>query len=124
MNDTCHGQGLAGVVSQADVELMVRAQKKMLQRFEKTNAMLSNVNSLSATRLAKAEKDFKDHTQNVVEMKKDLENIFMRIRKIKVRLADQMPVAYSIVGGREQEDKEEDDEYDVAIREGKERAEA
>ena len=115
-------QGLAGVVSQADVELMVRAQKKMLQRFEKTNEMLSNVNSLSATRLAKAEKDFKDHTQNVVEMKKDLENIFNRIRKIKVRLADQMPMAYSTVGGREQEDKEEDDEYDVAIRERKEQA--
>ena len=110
-------QGLAGVVSQADVELMVRAQKKMLQRFEKTNEMLSNVNSLSATRLAKAEKDFKDHTQNVVEMKKDLENIFKRIRRIKVRLADQMPT-----GGREQEDKEEDDEYDVAIRERKEQA--
>ena len=28
----------------------VRAQKKMLQRFEKTNEMLTNVNTLSATR--------------------------------------------------------------------------
>jgi hypothetical protein len=47
------------------VELMVRAQKKMLQRFEKTNEMLSNVNtnSLSVTRLAMAEQDFKDHTE-------------------------------------------------------------
>ena len=35
-------QGLAGVVSQADVELMVRAQKKMLQRFEKTNENTGN----------------------------------------------------------------------------------
>ena len=101
------------------MELMVRAQKKMLQRFEKTNEMLSNVNSLSATRLAKAEKDFKDHTQNVVEMKKDLENIFKRIRKIKVKLAEQMPTAYSAIGGREEGDKEEDDEYDVAIKEKK-----
>ena len=43
-------QGLAGVINQKDVELIVRAQKKMLQRFEKTNEMLTNVNSLSATR--------------------------------------------------------------------------
>ena len=32
---------------------MVRAQKEMLQRFEKTNEMLTNVNSLSAVRLDK-----------------------------------------------------------------------
>eukprot|EP00092_Neocalanus_flemingeri_P005590 GFUD01006022.1.p1 GENE.GFUD01006022.1~~GFUD01006022.1.p1 ORF type:complete len:176 (-),score=67.94 GFUD01006022.1:254-715(-) len=114
-------QGLAGVVSQEDVKLMVQAQKKMLQRFEKTNAMLSNVNSLSASRLAKAEQDFKAHTQNVTEMKKDLENIFKRIRKIKVRLAEQMPSAYTQVGGRGEEIKEEDDEYDVAVRERKEK---
>ena len=62
-------QGLAGVVNQVvllimeinyfyifcqgDVEEMVRAQKEMLQRFEKTNEMLTNVNSLSAVRLEK-----------------------------------------------------------------------
>merc|ERR1719154_1058595 len=85
----------------------------MLQRFEKTNAMLSNVNSLSATRLAKAEKDFKAHTNNVMEMKKDLENIF---KKIKVKLAEQMPSAHM-----EESVREEDDEYDVAIGERKEK---
>ena len=46
-------QGLAGVVNQGDVEEMVRAQKEMLQRFEKTNEMLTNVNSLSTVRLEK-----------------------------------------------------------------------
>ena len=35
---------------------MVRAQKEMLQRFEKTNEMLTNVNSLSAVRLEKVRK--------------------------------------------------------------------
>ena len=100
---------------------MVQAQKKMLQRFEKTNEMLSNVNRLSASRLERAEKDFKDHTQNVTEMKKDLENIFKRIRKIKVKLAGQMPTAYTAVDGRVEEDKEKDDEYDVALRGRKEK---
>ena len=38
---------------------MVRAQKEMLQRFEKTNEMLTNVNSLSAVRLEKVRKENK-----------------------------------------------------------------
>ncbi|KAJ8947894.1 hypothetical protein NQ318_010040 [Aromia moschata] len=41
-------QGLAGIVDQQDVEAMIRAQKQMLQRFEKTNEMLTNCNALSA----------------------------------------------------------------------------
>ncbi len=55
-------QGLAGMVDQQDVEAMIRAQKKMLQRFEKTNEMLSNCNTLSSTRLERARRDFKAHT--------------------------------------------------------------
>merc|ERR1719270_2890129 len=46
---------------------MVRAQKKMLQRFEKTNEMLTNVNTLSQTRLERATTDFKKHTALVVD---------------------------------------------------------
>eukprot|EP00092_Neocalanus_flemingeri_P037304 GFUD01040626.1.p1 GENE.GFUD01040626.1~~GFUD01040626.1.p1 ORF type:complete len:170 (+),score=65.93 GFUD01040626.1:125-634(+) len=110
-------QGLAGVVNQGDVEEMVRAQKDMLQRFEKTNEMLTNVNSLSAVRLEKANNDFKKHTQNVLEMKKDLEHIFKRLRIIKQKLSKQMPEAYSaVVGEGSERRREEDDEYDVAIR--------
>ncbi len=33
-----------------------------LQRFEKTNEMLSNCNTLSSTRLERATRDFKAHT--------------------------------------------------------------
>jgi len=112
-------QGLAGVINQKDVELIVRAQKKMLQRFEKTNEMLTNVNSLSATRLEKAQTDFKKHTQLVVDMKKDLENVFKRIRNIKSKMAAQYPQAYAAVQKEEEETGEEDDEYDIMIREKK-----
>lgn len=115
-------QGLAGIVNQGDVELMVRAQKKMLQRFEKTNEMLTNVNNLSSTRLERANNDFKKHTSNVLEMKKDLDSVFKRIRAIRAKLAKQMPAAYSAAtqGEVAKVVKEEDDEYDVMIREKKE----
>jgi len=116
-------QGLAGVINQKDVELIVRAQKKMLQRFEKTNEMLTNVNSLSATRLEKAQNDFKKHTQTVQDMKKDLENIFKRIKVIKTKLSTQQPAAFAAavvaVDHKENPQGEEDDEYDAIIRETK-----
>jgi len=111
-------QGLAGVINQKDVELMVRAQKKMLQRFEKTNEMLTNVNSLSASRLEKAQADFKKHTALVLDMKKDLEIIFKRIRGIKAKVAAQQPQAYAAVVHQGQSG-EEDDEYDIRIKEQK-----
>jgi len=77
----------------------------MLQRFEKTNEMLTNVNSLSATRLERAQNDFKKHTQNIVEMKRDLELIFKRIRTIKGKLATQQPEAYRQAVGGDTQDK-------------------
>lgn len=79
-------QGLAGIVNQGDVEIMIRAQKQMLQRFEKTNEMLLNCNALSANRLKLASEDFKKHTKQLNDMKKDLDYIFKKIRIIKGKL--------------------------------------
>jgi len=113
-------QGIAGVINQKDVELIVRAQKKMLQRFEKTNEMLTNVNSLSATRLERAQADFKKHSQTVDTMKKDLEYIFKKIHQIKGKLSSQHPEAYAAATQhRPVIQGEEDDEYDLIIREAK-----
>ena len=113
-------QGLAGMVNQGDVGEMVRAQKEMLQRFEKTNEMLINVNNLSAVRLEKANNDFKKHTQNILEMKKDLEYIFKRLKVIKQKMSKTMPEAYNaVIGSQAKKVVEEDDEYDIAIKERK-----
>jgi len=114
-------QGLAGVVNQQDVEMMVRAQKKMLQRFEKTNEMLTNVNTLSSTRLDRAQNDFKTHTTTILEMKKDLDIIFKKIKTLRSRLETQMPVAYAAAVGEDDvvEGVGQDDEYDAIIWEKK-----
>ncbi|XP_045455860.1 kxDL motif-containing protein CG10681 [Melitaea cinxia] len=87
-------QGLAGMVDQTDVEMIIRAQKTMLQRFEKTTEMLTNCNQLSASRLRAASVEFKKHTQLLLDMKKDLEFIFKKIRAIKTKLSTQYPDAY------------------------------
>ncbi|XP_072948074.1 kxDL motif-containing protein CG10681 [Epargyreus clarus] len=87
-------QGLAGMVDQSDVEVIIRAQKNMLQRFEKTTEMLTNCNQLSASRLRAASTEFKRHTQLLLDMRKDLEFIFKKIRAIKTKLSSQYPEAY------------------------------
>jgi chromosome segregation ATPase len=65
-----------------------------LQRFEKTNEMLSNCNSLSATRLERARRDFRGHSQLLMDLKKDLDAIFRRIRTLKTKVAQQNPEAF------------------------------
>ncbi|XP_053953940.1 kxDL motif-containing protein CG10681 [Anastrepha ludens] len=88
-------QGLAGLVNQGDVETMIRAQKQMLQRFEKTNEMMLNCNQLSQSRLKNANDDFKKHVKLLTEMKKDLDYIFRKVRSIKQKLSQQYPLAYA-----------------------------
>ncbi|XP_022119716.2 kxDL motif-containing protein CG10681 [Pieris rapae] len=89
-------QGLAGMVDQSDVEMIIRAQKTMLQRFEKTTEMLTNCNQLSASRLRAASVEFKKHTQLLLDMKKDLNYIFKKIRAFKTKLSTQYPEAYKV----------------------------
>ncbi|XP_023032929.1 kxDL motif-containing protein CG10681 [Drosophila willistoni] len=96
-------QGLAGMVNQGDVETMIRAQKQMLQRFEKTNEMLLNCNALSQSRLKTANEDFKRHVKCLGEMKKDLDYIFRKIRIIKQKLQQQYPVIYAEVQPQQQQ---------------------
>ncbi|XP_014094915.2 kxDL motif-containing protein CG10681 [Bactrocera oleae] len=88
-------QGLAGLVNQGDVETMIRAQKQMLQRFEKTNEMMLNCNQLSQSRLKNANDDFKKHVKLLTEMKKDLDYVFRKVRSIKQKLSQQYPLAYA-----------------------------
>lgn len=51
-----------------------------LSRFEKTNEMLSNCCTLSAGRLNAARKDLTLYNIMIMDMKKDLDSIFRRLR--------------------------------------------
>lgn len=55
-----------------------------LDRFEKTNEMLINFNGLSNVRLQQMNENFLLHTRTLLEMKKDLDSIFRRIRSLSV----------------------------------------
>lgn len=57
--------------------------------------MLTNCNQLSVNRLKTAGTEFKKHTATLVEMKKDLDYIFKKIRILKTKLSQQYPQAYN-----------------------------
>ncbi|CAB1331673.1 unnamed protein product [Coregonus sp. 'balchen'] len=86
---------MLSMVNSEDVNAIIQAQRHMLDRFEKTNEMLINFNGLSNVRLQQMNEHFLLHTRTLVEMKKDLDSIFRRIRTLKVKIAKQYPEAFS-----------------------------
>lgn len=106
---------MTSVVNHDDVSAILEAQTHMMSRFEKTNEMLSNFNNLSAARYEKTLEQYKDHTQTLLEMKKDLDSIFRRIRFLKTKLSKDYPDAFETaskeVKGRDLDDEEEEDYY-------------
>lgn len=62
-----------------------------LQRFEKTNEMLTNCNALTMSHLKTTSQDLKKHTQMLTDLRKDLETTFKRISSIKAKMKSQYP---------------------------------
>lgn len=65
-----------------------------MARYEKTNEMLVNCIALAMNRFEFAQRNIKQGTQKLNEMRKDLDYIFKRIRIIKSKIAAQYPQAY------------------------------
>ncbi|KAE8632151.1 hypothetical protein XENTR_v10001453 [Xenopus tropicalis] len=105
---------ILNMVNSEDVNAIILAQRHMLDRFEKTNEMLLNFNGLSNTRLQQMSDRFAHHTRTLVEMKKDLDIIFRRIRMLKGKLAKQYPESFNNV--HESPILEDDDDFDPTPR--------
>ncbi|XP_006003994.1 kxDL motif-containing protein 1 isoform X3 [Latimeria chalumnae] len=105
---------MLSMVNSEDVNAIIQAQRHMLDRFEKTNEMLLNFNNLSNVRLQQMNERFQHHTRTLVEMKKDLDSIFRRIRTLKGKLAKQYPDAFSSV--HESPILEDDEDYDPVLK--------
>ncbi|KAG9342634.1 hypothetical protein JZ751_016071, partial [Albula glossodonta] len=86
---------MLSMVNSEDVNAIIQAQRHMLDRFEKTNEMLLNFNGLSNVRLQQMNERFLHHTRTLLEIKKDLDCVFRRIRTLKSKIAKQYPGAFS-----------------------------
>ncbi|XP_057692680.1 kxDL motif-containing protein 1 [Corythoichthys intestinalis] len=101
---------MLSMVNSEDVNAIIQAQRHMLDRFEKTNEMLINFNGLSNVRLQQMNERFLLHTRTLIEMKKDLDSIFRRIRTLKGKIGKQFPDAFSNI---HESPIPEDDDDDV-----------
>ncbi|XP_059917346.1 kxDL motif-containing protein 1 [Gadus macrocephalus] len=105
---------MLSMVNSEDVNAIIQAQRHMLDRFEKTNEMLINFNGLSNVRLQQMNEHFLVHTRTLVEMKKDLDSIFRRIRMLKGKIGKQHPDAFSNIHEPPVLDND-DDEFDPML---------
>lgn len=100
-----------------DFSPLVLIDFSRLQRFEKTNEMLLNCNALSNGRLKAANDDFKAYGKVIIDMKKDLDYIFKKIRVIKGKVANQYPDAVKQMENKKKnvfsEEADEEDEGGV-----------
>lgn len=56
--------------------------------------MLVNCNALAMIRFENSSRELRKHTQQLIELKKDLDLVFKRIRFLKFKLSQQYPQAF------------------------------
>ncbi|XP_026991461.1 kxDL motif-containing protein 1 [Tachysurus fulvidraco] len=103
---------MLSMVNSEDVNAIIQAQRHMLDRFEKTNEMLINFNGLSNVRLQQMNDRFLLHTRTLIEMKKDLDSVFRRIRTLKGKISKQYPEAFSNICEASSLEDDDDDDFD------------
>jgi hypothetical protein len=72
--------------------------------------MLLNVNQLSQNRLKNITEDYKKNSKLLIDMKKDLEYIFKKIRTIKTKMETKYPEAFEQAKRQNMQNLEETDE--------------
>ncbi|XP_015921551.1 kxDL motif-containing protein 1 [Parasteatoda tepidariorum] len=106
-------QSLQHQVNEDDICAIIQSQKHMLSRFEKTNEMLVNCNSLLTSRYLGASKELKKQKTFLIDLKKDLESVFRRIRFLKMKLSQQYTEAFSASSINVLDEEEEQDEKET-----------
>ncbi|XP_028411296.1 myb-like protein X [Dendronephthya gigantea] len=88
--------GLAMTVSirKDDIEKIMSIQNKSIKNFARTNELLGKFNDFSSSKYDVLQHMFLQHTRLLVDLKKDLTNVFLRIRRLKVRLQRQYPESF------------------------------
>uniref|UniRef100_H2ZDC8 KxDL motif-containing protein 1 n=1 Tax=Ciona savignyi TaxID=51511 RepID=H2ZDC8_CIOSA len=88
---------LTQLVNEDDMAAILKSQKAMLARLEKTNHMILNCNNISEQQLEMMLSRYRRHTQLLKDMKKDLQSVHSRIRRLKRILELKNPDSWTII---------------------------
>ena len=108
------GVAMKESIRDEDIERIMSVQKKSVKNIAKTNELLGKFNDFSSSKYDVLQHMFLQHTQLLVDLKKGLTNVFLRIRHLKVRLQQQYPTAFEATFNLRQdlEDRLEQEETD------------
>ncbi|XP_031571167.1 uncharacterized protein LOC116305413 [Actinia tenebrosa] len=87
---------MCAMMSKPDIEKIGQLQLETLTRFQEMNTKFNNFNRYSFERYEQLNIHFQSHTRMIVDMKKDLDIIFRRIRNLKTKLARQYDNAFAV----------------------------
>ena len=86
---------LTNIMSHENVTAIRQDQAKMLHTMELANWKLSSLNDISESTFQSCSADFKHVSKRLVDMKKQLDSVFRRIRHLKAHIAATYPEAYT-----------------------------
>ncbi len=83
------------IVNLEDISRILATQHNLLQKLEKTNAMLHTVTELSAERMAKLSGKLRSNTRLLISIKRELTIVLKRISLLKARFQTAFPDEYA-----------------------------
>ncbi|CAH8482734.1 unnamed protein product [Schistosoma turkestanicum] len=102
---------IQNMISSSEAAKIIALQEAMLTKFEKTNEMLRTVSELSDGRCRVLFTELTAHTKTIISLKKEMDDVFKRIRSIKKLLCSNFPEDMERLNqhfcSRDSEDKED-----------------
>eukprot|EP00005_Dracoamoeba_jomungandri_P006709 CAMPEP_0174262816 /NCGR_PEP_ID=MMETSP0439-20130205/15662_1 /TAXON_ID=0 /ORGANISM="Stereomyxa ramosa, Strain Chinc5" /LENGTH=137 /DNA_ID=CAMNT_0015347799 /DNA_START=15 /DNA_END=428 /DNA_ORIENTATION=- len=93
-----------GLMEHVDVINMLDLQLQTYKKITLTKKNINSFNQYSAALHRNLSASFDAHIKMVIDMKKDLENIFTRIRELKLKLVEKYPETKDLAPTQETED--------------------
>lgn len=103
---------ITGLMDQDKVIAIRREQSQMMDTLETANCKLCGLNDYSEEMFQNCVANFRQHTKTLVDMKKQLDSIFRRIRHLKTKVSTLYPEAYATVMEKFAHDKSIDEDDD------------
>ena len=103
---------VTGLIDQDKIIAIRKEQSQMMNTLETANCKLSSLNDFSEDTFQDCAAEFRQHTKTLVDMKKQLDSIFRRIRHLKAKVSTLYPEAYATALEKYAHDKSIDEEDD------------
>jgi len=84
---------ISSLISNDDIQKMLVLQTEIYSRLHQATQTLTSFNDFSGGVYSNVFKDFERHTRMMKEMRRDLDNIFRKIRALKSRIHSKYPEA-------------------------------